>query len=54
MAWDFFRRILRLMGSKVMVKLAPRLLFFQYYDHLGLEFEEQKRKFRILYQKSQA
>lgn len=54
MAWDFFRRFLKLLGSNAMVKLAPRLIFFQYYDHLGLEIDEQKKKFKILYQKSQA
>jgi hypothetical protein len=54
MAWDFLRRFFKLMGGKIMGKLAPRLLFFQYYNRAGLELEEQKKKFRILYQKSHA
>jgi uncharacterized protein YcnI len=54
MAWDFLRRFFKFIGNKVVVKLAPRLIFFQYYDHLGLEIDEQKKKFKILYQKSQA
>jgi hypothetical protein len=54
MAWDFLRRLLKLVGGKVMSKLAPRLIIFQYYDRLGLEVEEQKKRFRILYYKTDA
>jgi len=36
MAWEFLRRLLKFMGGKVMGKLAPRLIFFQYYDRAGL------------------
>lgn len=54
MAWDFLRKFLKLMGGKIVSKLAPRLLIFQYYDRLYMELEEQKKKFRVLYQKSEA
>lgn len=30
MAWEFLRRVMNLIGGKIMAKLAPRLLFFQY------------------------
>lgn len=37
MAWDFLRKFLKLVGGKMMTKLAPRLLLFQYYDRVNLE-----------------
>lgn len=54
MAWDFLRRFLKLVGGKFVSKLGARLLIFQYYDRINLEFEEQKKKFRVVYQKSEA
>ena len=54
MAWDFLRKLMKLMGGKFVSKLAPRLLIFQYYDRIFLEIEEQKKKFGILFQKSEA
>jgi hypothetical protein len=54
MAWDFLRKVLKLMGGKLISKLGTRLLIFQYYDRISLELEEQKKKFRVLYQKSEA
>ena len=54
MAWDFLRKFMKLMGGKFVSKLAPRLLIFQYYDRIFLEIEEQKKKFRVLFQKSEA
>lgn len=41
-------------GGRVLARLAPRLLFFQYYNRVGLEIEEQKKKYRFIYQKSPA
>lgn len=32
MAWEFLRRMLNFVGGRIMAKLAPRLLFFQYSD----------------------
>lgn len=44
------RRLLKVLGGKFVSKMAPRLPFFQYYDRIALEFEEQKKKFRIAFQ----
>lgn len=44
------RRFLKILGGKFVSKMAPRLLFFQYYDRIALELEEQKKKFRIAFQ----
>jgi hypothetical protein len=37
--WHFLRKFLKLLGGKVMSKMAPRLIFFQYYNRPGLELE---------------
>lgn len=44
------RRLLKILGGNFVSKMAPRLLFFQYYDRIGLELEEQKKKMRIAFQ----
>jgi hypothetical protein len=54
MAWDMLRRLLKLLGGKFVSKMAPRLLFFQYYDRIALEIEEKKKKFRIAFHQSPA
>ncbi len=48
------RRLLKLLGGKFVSKMAPRLLFFQYYDRIALEVEEKKKKFRIAFHQSPA
>jgi hypothetical protein len=47
MAWHLFRRFLKVLGGRIMSKMAPRLIIFQYYNRVNLEIEEQKRKFKI-------
>ncbi len=42
------------MGSKLVSKMAPRLIIFQYYDRASLELEEQRKKLRIFMHKSEA
>lgn len=42
------------MGSKLVSKMAPRLIIFQYYDRAGMELEEQRKKLRIFMYKSEA
>jgi hypothetical protein len=40
MAWEFFRRMLNFVGGRIMAKLAPRLLFFQYSNFVAYELDE--------------
>lgn len=47
--WYYLRKFLKLLGGKVMSKMAPRLIFFQYYNRAGLELEEKKKKFKLHY-----
>lgn len=47
MPWDFLRRFAKLMGGKILTKLAPRLIIFQYYDRFILELEEKKNKYKF-------
>lgn len=47
MAWEFLRRILHVIGSKIMTKLAPRLIFFQYTNLITQELDEEQQKYRI-------
>ena len=42
------------MGSKLVSKMAPRLIIFQYYDRASLELEEQRKKLRIFMYRSEA
>lgn len=42
------------MGSKLVSKMAPRLIIFQYYDRASLELEEQRKKLRIFIYRSEA
>jgi hypothetical protein len=55
MAWDFFRRMFKFMGGRIMGKLAPRLIFFQYTNLFNneLDTKKRKRKYRIHQIKSQ-
>jgi hypothetical protein len=47
MAWHLLRRFLKVLGGRIMSKMAPRLIIFQYYNRANLELEEQKKKFKI-------
>lgn len=47
MAWEFLRRMMNLIGSKIMTKLAPRLIFFQYTNLISQELDEEQQKYRI-------
>ena len=38
------------MGGKLMGKIAPRLVFFQYTDLVNNELENKKRNYRMMYQ----
>jgi|LakMenE18May11ns_1017448.scaffolds.fasta_scaffold9264148_2 hypothetical protein len=42
------------MGSKLVSKMAPRLIIFQYYDRAAMELEEQRKKLRVCMHKSEA
>jgi hypothetical protein len=53
MAWDFFRRMFKFMGGRIMGKLAPRLIFFQYTNLVNNELDTKKQKYRIYQIKSQ-
>lgn len=47
MAWDFLRRMLKFMGGRIMGKLAPRLIFFQYSNLVNNELDGEKRRYRM-------
>jgi len=53
MAWDFLRRMLKFMGGRIMGKLAPRLIFFQYSNLVNNELDNKKRHYRMYQMKSQ-
>jgi hypothetical protein len=38
------------MGGKLMGKIAPRLVFFQYTDLVNNELDNKKRNYRMMYQ----
>ena len=54
MAWDFISRLLKLMGGRIMSKLAPRLIFFQYSNLVANELDPKKRYFRLHQIRSQS
>lgn len=47
MAWDFLRRMLKFMGGRIISKLAPRLIFFQYSNLVNNELDTDKRRYRM-------
>jgi hypothetical protein len=47
MAWEFLRRMFHFVGGKLMGRLAPRLLFFQYSNVVTQELDEKGRKYRF-------
>ncbi len=47
--WYYLKRFLQILGSKVLSRMAPRLIFFQYYNWIGVEAKERKRKFKLHY-----
>lgn len=47
--WYFLRKFLKLLGGNVLSKMAPRLIFFQYFNRPSLELDEQKKKHKLHY-----
>lgn len=47
MAWEFFRRMLNFVGGRIMSKLAPRLLFFQYSNLVVNELDDKQKQYRM-------
>ena len=54
MAWEFLRRMLHFIGGRIVGRLAPRLLLFQYSNVVTHELDDKNKKYRFYQMKTAA